>query len=265
MHSLATHEGSVFINSALPAMNKSLLITIITLCAITAKADENKDSGNRDFMLLNHWSIGVTFGSTGIGADLATTFSDFMQLRGGVEMFPKKITYNQDFQIKSSSNHSYGIVHGEAKPNLINGKALLTLYPGRSTKVPVGITGGVFIGTTECLSLSATGNLPANGTVLTLNGYDIPVVNGKASLTLNAKKVKPYVGLTFGRSVPKNKHVGFMMDLGAMLWGTPYITNTNGTQINQIKGAAEADDVLKVINKLKVYPVLSFRLNGRFL
>jgi hypothetical protein len=76
------------------------------------------------------------------------------------------------------------------------------------------------------------------------------------------KESRPYFGIGFGRAVPK-KRVGFMFELGAQLHGTPEIyTNTGKLEIL----TEEADNKYSdIINNVKVYPVLKFRLCGRII
>ena len=74
---------------------------------------------------------------------------------------------------------------------------------------------------------------------------------------------RPYVGVGFGRVVPKKTRLAFACDLGVMFWGTPKI------YINQSAGDVEItkDDVdnntIKNLSKLTVYPCLNFRLTGK--
>lgn len=98
-----------------------------------------------------------------------------------------------------------------------------------------------------------------------------PAENGNVKATLEVKKFRPYVGLGFGRAVPKNR-VGCQFDLGVQFWGSPkvyaptYDKNTNTYQREQLtesKAGGDAGGVLKTISSVSVYPVLNFRLVGR--
>ena len=68
------------------------------------------------------------------------------------------------------------------------------------------------------------------------------------------------MGLGFGRAVPR-KRLGFMVEMGVQFHGTPDVYSNSGTMD---EATIDTDDTFtKVIDKLKVYPVLKFTLTGR--
>ena len=98
-----------------------------------------------------------------------------------------------------------------------------------------------------------------------------PADKGNVNAYAKVKSFRPYVGLGFGRAVPKGR-IGCQFDLGVQFWGKPEIyvptyNKTTGTyQCEKIDGDKAGDDagkVLKTISKISVYPVLNFRLVGR--
>ena len=98
-----------------------------------------------------------------------------------------------------------------------------------------------------------------------------PAENGDVRAYAKVKSFRPYVGLGFGRAVPK-KRIGCQFDLGVQFWGKPEIyvptyDKAAGTyQYEKIDGDKAGDDagkVLKTVSKISVYPVLNFRLVGR--
>ena len=88
--------------------------------------------------------------------------------------------------------------------------------------------------------------------------------NGRASGDLRANAVRPYVGLGFGRLVPKNR-VGFRFELGCQFMG--HMKLYQNDQESPIDEAFKDNDSewSKLIDKLTVYPVLKFTLTGRIL
>ena len=76
---------------------------------------------------------------------------------------------------------------------------------------------------------------------------------------LNVFSVRPYIGLGYGSAVPR-KHLGYMIELGIQVHGTPKVYSD--VETNQAPTYL-ADD--SFTDKLKVYPVLKFTLTGRFL
>ena len=110
-----------------------------------------------------------------------------------------------------------------------------------------------------------------------------PAGDGKARAYAKVKSFRPYVGLGFGRAVPKGR-IGCQFDLGVQFWGKPEIyapvygdpskdfkeinpdNSKNRFETIKIDGDNAGDDagkVLKTISKISVYPVLNFRLVGR--
>ena len=98
-----------------------------------------------------------------------------------------------------------------------------------------------------------------------------PAENGDVRAYAKVKGFRPYVGLGFGRAVPK-KRIGCQFDLGVQFWGKPeiyvptYDKAAKTYQYEKIEGDKAGDDagkVLKTVSKVSVYPVLNFRLVGR--
>jgi hypothetical protein len=103
--------------------------------------------------------------------------------------------------------------------------------------------------------------------------------NVKAELKVNS--FKPYLGIGFGRAVPR-KRIGLQLDLGVQFWGKPelqsnfsYVDRQTGENVtryeaikknritNQDKDYQDLKDAVKTIQKIGVYPVLNLRINGR--
>ena len=98
-----------------------------------------------------------------------------------------------------------------------------------------------------------------------------PAENGDVRAYAKVKSFRPYVGLGFGRAVPK-KRIGCQFDLGVQFWGKPeiyvptYDKAAKTYQYEKIDGDKAGEDagkVLKTVSKVSVYPVLNFRLVGR--
>ena len=96
-----------------------------------------------------------------------------------------------------------------------------------------------------------------------------PADKGNVNAYAKVKSFRPYVGLGFGRAVPKGR-IGCQFDLGVQFWGKPEIvapTYENGSYQKQKieEGGVEGDGgaAIKTVSKIAVYPVLNFRLVGR--
>jgi hypothetical protein len=124
------------------------------------------------------------------------------------------------------------------------------------------------------LQLASGGGVYDKYTILTDKEGNI-----KADLKVNT--FRPYIGVGFGRSVPR-KRIGLSVDLGVQIWGTPkvltnlmyfdgnegdFVTRNEDINKNKItrtdKDYKKIKDAVKTIHKIGVYPVLTFRVNGR--
>ena len=194
-----------------------------------------------------------------------------------------KITYNTDVHLNmgsfidpiSNTLVNLSTVPIQGKLNMVNGKFLINFYP-----FPLNgfhITAGAYFGKGSIVEVRNT--IPRQLSAISeYNKSDIgaanpigvevgdyllkPDDNGDASATLNTNGFKPYLGLGYGRAVP-HKRVGFKVDLGVMFWGTPDVVDHNGVSLSKQDWDGKDGGAFRVISKIKVYPVLNFRLCGR--
>ncbi len=107
---------------------------------------------------------------------------------------------------------------------------------------------------------------------------------GNVEATIEVGGFRPYLGIGFGRAVPKGR-IGFQFDLGVQFWGGPKVyapaavKNADGTfqkdpngnlkvetvELKKESVSGDAGGAIKTISKISVYPVLNFRLTGRIL
>jgi hypothetical protein len=194
-------------------------------------------------------SVGLRFGTPGIGLELAKLLTSHVAVRVGANYF--KITAT-----KSQSDVTYN-----ASLKLQGMSALLDLYPGR--RGGFHFTAGI---TTNPLTVTGTGQ-PTGGTY-TINGTSYTSAQ-VGTLTAVAKfpGANPYVGIGFGTPA-RNGALEFLFDLGAVI-GQPTITLSatgaanNPTLLADVR--AQVDQTQTDVRKyLKVYPVLAFGLAVRF-
>ena len=74
---------------------------------------------------------------------------------------------------------------------------------------------------------------------------------------------RPYLGLGFGRLIPKNR-LGFRFELGAQFQGKPKIY-ADGVDLDKTLDEEVKNDISKIMDYLTVYPVIKFSLRGRIL
>jgi len=234
--------------------------------------------------LFNHLSVGANVGTTGVGADLAMPVTRFFDIEAGVSVMPR-FKYNTDlhFNLPTSIINQYlpepiniDKVPIQGKLVMLNGKALVNFYP-----IPISsfhITAGAYFGGEDVIEVyntdeqlmavnranefMKTNNIPYQ-LGLELGDYLLtPDAQGNVKATLKTKSFKPYVGIGFGRAVP-GRRVGVKFDLGAMFWGTPEVIDHNGVSLSNQDLNGKDGGVIKVISKIKVYPVLNIRICGK--
>lgn len=273
-------------------MNKKYLATVIVaLCAVSLQAQDNN--------ILRHYSLSGGVGTTGFTVDVGTMFTDFIGIRGGID-YLHNIKYGEDLDLSyvydDLDNADIEIpdyidvsavpteVAVQGKLDSFTGHALLDIYPFK--KVGFHLTVGAYFAQKDnivtvynrkegSLKMVADFNarrgdfegIPASyGQVAAqLGGYSIkPDDNGNASAYINVKKVRPYVGLGFGRAVPKTSRMNCQFDMGVQFWDTPMVYNgVNGEQLSVDSAKGDGSGVLRAISKIKVYPVISVRVSGR--
>ena len=97
---------------------------------------------------------------------------------------------------------------------------------------------------------------------LALGDYFLmPDQDGNIDAQIRVSGFRPYLGLGFGRPVP-HKRIGLQFDLGLQFWGSPRVY-FNGEELKPDRVGEELDDILSILSRIKVFPVLNVRLIGR--
>lgn len=230
----------------------------------------------------NHLAVGVSVGTTGIGIDVATPICNYVQVRAGVDFVPN-IKFDTDLDIDAPSVAGYDIpneIEVEGKVGFTNGKLLFDVYPFK--KSSWHITAGAYFGSSKIIKAYnkqdgllrdlanynndvEAGLLPGMEKVgVELGDYLLePDDDGNVNAYIKTASFKPYLGLGYGRAVPK-KRLGFMFDLGVQFWGTPKVY-CNDHRLTEDDVDGEDGGIMKTLSKIKVYPVINFRLCGRIL
>ena len=246
------------------------LVCALLLGAAFTSASAQSDNGVK-MGLFNHLSVGVSASTLGYGFDIAMPVSPYLTLRGGVDIMPS-ITFNTDVDVDvdvAGYSNSYSVnIEGDTKRTQTY--VLANIYPFKRSSF--FLSAGAYFGGAKVVG--AKGQTDDPQLLNLINNYQdqIGVVIGDYTLpfdkdgsvtgSIEVKKFRPYVGLGFGRSVPYRR-IGFAFELGVQFHGTPQVKDKNGS-INDLISASEADDDFsEIVDKLKAYPVLKFRLTGR--
>ena len=242
-----------------------------------------------DYGFFNHLSAGISLGTDGIGFEVATPLTYSFDVRAGYSFMPK-FKYSTTIDLDDDPAFIEGVhqVDVEGKLNMGNFHLLFDYYPIASNSFR--LTAGAYIGNGKLLTVrnlkpfvkekewGKAGLELGTGE----NSYTaVTDKKGDAVIDLKVSSFKPYLGIGFGRAVPKGR-VGVQFDLGVQFWGTPGVwTNINalddkeGSYVtkymkidkdritNPKDGYQDAKDAIKTIEKIGVYPVLSLKINGR--
>ncbi len=266
-------------------MKKLLLICALATCGLSqtyAQLDED------DYGFFNHVALGVSAGTDGIGIQVAAPLTYHFAVRAGYNFLPnikykKGVNVGTDVDFVDYPNKQN--VDIEGKLNMGDFNLLFDYYPFQTSTFR--ITAGAYFGKEKFveatnanvfLKQSAWGN---KGLELGTGAAPYTMVSdaqGNVKANVKVNSFKPYIGIGFGRAVPKH-NIGMQFDLGVQFWGKPEVWTTINDEwgvskyqkvdkdriTNPDKDYQDVKDAVKLIEKLSVYPVLSFRLVGRIL
>ena len=264
----------------------ALFVMLLFVAAGSMEAQTVED----DYMF-THLGGNISVGTDGIGIEVATPITEWGALRAGVNFFPGiKVNKNVGYDI--NGNHGDGKI--EAKFHKVDGKVLFDFYPFRQ-KNSFHVTAGLFIGRGDIVTASFFDDYhyPLDAGVKLVNAGDEPwileplgrdpvnQVPGVLDLRLKTNVVKPYIGVGFGRAIPK-KRVNVAFDLGVQIHGKPrlegyvYMDQPDGRQFKWLelesqdlhlfgnKTNKDIDNAFDIMDKVGVWPVLNIRVTGRF-
>ena len=217
-------------------------LLIVCAAALFGFGQAHAQLDEDDYGFLNHVSLGVSAGTTGIGFQLAAPLSANFAVRAEYSFMPK-IKYSQKLTLSNSDLAAFYVngqyvhkVELEGKLNMGDFSVLLDWYPSKRSSFH--FTAGAYFGKSDIVT--ATNKEPfmnpayagLAGIELTQtptdpsqfdpqNAYTIVTdAAGNVDAKLKVNGFKPYIGLGFGRAVP-HKRVGLQFDLGVQFWGKP--------------------------------------------
>ena len=226
-------------------------------------------------------AVGVNVGTVGVGASVATPLCNYVSMRAGFSTLPISYNYTcENFMLNFSEIPDYVeyfpdiSVDLKAKLKMNTGHLLFDLVPFRHGNSSFFIAAGLYFGSGKLLTVSGQFDPKTIATLreaglspedLSIDVGDTQVrmdPDGSVSADLKVRSVRPYVGLGFGRAIPKRR-VGFRFELGALFHGKPKIVSDNVTNLDSDNG--ELSDVNKFLKNFKVYPQLNFQVTVRLL
>lgn len=267
-------------------MKKLMMVAVILLTSVgSVMAQKEYKRG-----FLNHVGINVGAGTEGISVGLAAPVTSFFEVEAGVNVMPSfKLSGDLDVDVNTSSlpqvpNVQYpheATIHAEGSFDRTTFNVKANLYPfGGGTKF--FIAAGLSIGGEKIAEVSGSCDelrdfsqkLPTQelkdqfrqAVSANLAGYNLQFdENYNVQGDIRCKKVRPYLGLGFGRLVPKNR-LGMRLELGCQFMDKLKVyQNDTEIDINKALEDAGEDDLSKFVKDLKIYPVVKFSFTGRIL
>lgn len=259
---------------------KTLALGIAALCAVTTVSAQEKSEKKNIFGLGNRIGIGVGYGTEGLGFDVAVPLTQYVQVRAGLNFFPN-IKFHENAEIvydgEATTNPVSGDVRVDAKFGRTYGDVKFDVYPF-GNRGNFFVTAGLSFGGADLLTVKGhsddvkVGMATSRNYGVNIADYEIPFDdNGDIKGGVKVNSVRPYLGLGFGRLIPKHR-VGFRFEIGAQFQGKPVVYYTeDGKDVDALERYKDEidegtkDDIAKVMDWLKVYPVLKFSIRGRIL
>ena len=224
--------------------------------------------------LFNHLAVNAHVATTGVGVELSTPITKFITMRAGVTCMPgfsfNAEVYGQYYDYVNNTPRDF-TVNLDANLKRTQGSVIFNVYPLAKAKVCSSffLAAGLYFGGDKLVKIKGHSDEIAekinqfNGNpYIELGDYKLPVdENGNVKGGLKVQKVRPYLGLGFGRYVP-NKRISVTGELGVQFHGhiKPY---TSEGEIEAFDELTEKDDWKKVMDKLTVYPMLKIVISGR--
>ena len=267
-------------------MKKLMMMAVILLAGVgSVMAQSDYKRG-----IFNHVGLNVGAGTEGISVGVAAPVTNFLEVEAGVNIMPSfKLSGDLDVDVNTSSlpqvptvtYPTSATIHAEGSFDRTTFNVKANLYPfGGGTKF--FIAAGLSIGGEKIAEVNGScdqlrefsQSLPSQelkdqfrqAVSANLAGYNLQFdENYNVQGDIRCKKVRPYLGLGFGRLVPKNR-LGMRLELGCQFMDKLKVYQ-NDTEIDINKALEDAgdDDLSKFVKDLKIYPVVKFSFTGRIL
>lgn len=221
----------------------------------------------------NHLGWGVGFGTEGFNASIATDLTQYAELEFGVNWAPgfARTESGDAFYFKEDNKrHSVGDMDIKAKVNRATLDFKGSVYPFAANEnfaSDLFVALGVSFASKEIASLEGTLNTSEGADkqkYVRAGKYLLPLDGNKADASARVNSVRPYVGLGYGRLVPKN-NLGFRVELGCQFNGKIKLYKGDSECELLSKRGIETDtDMQDVMDLFSIYPVLKVSLRGKF-
>lgn len=254
-------------------MKKVLLSASLTLLSLVNVSAQDFERG-----LFNHVGAGVGIGTEGINVSVATNVTNFLELELGMNFMPG-ISVHGD--VDATYEYSLGGIQQTKNDNIrVEGDFARTTVDFKAHVYPFGGNSKFFIAAGFSMGGNRLAKLSGHSDVVQelyqqqgITGFDPSIEidkyklefdkNGNIDGGVKVSSFRPYLGIGFGRLVPKNR-IGARFELGVQFHGNPKVySGDNDNLLETFKGEKASDDISDIVDKLTVYPVLKFSIRGR--
>ena len=246
---------------------KSLMIGFMLMVGASSVSAQNSDF----FGVANHVGVGVGVGTEGIGVDVAVPVTKYLQARVGFNVMPN-ININADVDVAAeTAGYNYnGTMDVKGKFSRTTFDFKIDCYPFANAS-SFFVTAGFSVGGDKLVQITGHSDqlkqYIAEGKKynVEIGDYQIPVdKNGDVAGGVKVKNFRPYLGLGFGRLIPK-KRFGARFEIGAQFQGKPVVYADGVGDLTKVMDQDADDDISKFMDWLQVYPVMKLSFRGRIL
>lgn len=266
-------------------MKKILMMAILCLVFTTSGFAQFKRSA------FNHVGLNAGVGTEGISIGVAAPISNFVELEAGVDILPKmlKISDKMNITADATINVQGQTVRIPDSEVDVDADFSRTAFHAKANIYPFGGNSKFFVAAGFAMGGAKLAKLSGHSEKLAqfikqypgheddilkhvgadLSDYNIKFdKNGDINADLRCNSFRPYLGLGFGRVVPKNR-LGFRGEIGCQYMGKLKIYQ-NGEEVDVRKAlndsmGEDGGDIADIVDKLKFYPVLKSQIVGRIL
>lgn len=273
------------IKKIMEMMKKILMMAILCFVFTTSGFAQFKRTA------FNHVGLNAGVGTEGISIGVAAPISNFVELEAGVDILPKFLSISEQMNITADASI---IVQGQTVriPNSkvdVDADFSRTAFHAKANIYPFGGNSKFFVAAGFAMGGAKLAKLSGHSDDLAqfirkypeysdeilknvgaeLSDYNIKFdKNGDINADLRCNSFRPYLGLGFGRVVPKNR-LGFRWEIGCQYMGKLKIYQ-NGEEVDVRKAlndsmGEDGGDIADIVDKLKFYPVLKLQIVGRIL
>lgn len=216
--------------------------------------------------IFNHLGINLNAGTTGIGVEAATPITQFVQARAGISVMPGiKFHVNSEVNATAPDGQTYyEDVRLEGSLKRVQGSLVFNVYPF-GNRSSFFVAAGAYFGGKDMVKISGHVNdwEKYKDAGVQIGDYNLPIgPDGNVEGALRVNSFRPYFGIGTGRPCPKGR-VNFMWELGVQIQKTPYVYDVVNSSKIDVAEFSSDDTFQKIMDNIKVYPVLKLTISGR--